>query len=220
MNKVEGISFSKLTKRDKERYFKNAQSTWLVDKKNPHWQTVGNPKYLSIRHAMVYRYGEAIYDTGELIWPSAVYVLPMRFTPENKAEFYLIKKHPPFSGRSEGEWMMPGGYCEAGEASHDAAKRELDEETPYQSESLVYIGSIAPLISHSRSRFPTYLAFVPFDQTRSKSRSDGQEVIDDEMGGWFTFFKASQLTLTDATVQAVLFRASTVLPTSALDLPE
>lgn len=63
-------------------------------------------------------------------------------------------------GDHAGEWSFPGGHIEDGETAEDAARRETQEETGFETEKLVKIGAV----SDGNVEFTTFYAEAkPFD---------------------------------------------------------
>lgn len=69
--------------------------------------------------------------------------------------FILVRQFRP--GAKTTALEFPGGLVDPGEASEDAAKRELLEETGYRSNSMTLIGSTNPNPAFMTNRMDTYL---------------------------------------------------------------
>ncbi|MFH8405484.1 NUDIX domain-containing protein [Streptomyces sp. NPDC018019] len=93
-------------------------------------------------------------------------------TPDGRV-LLIERDWPPY----EGEWALPGGHVDSGEASRAAAARELEEETGVRvdAEDLLPVGTWAEPGRDPRGRYATdvYLARVPAE-TPVKAGSDAR----------------------------------------------
>ena len=86
----------------------------------------------------------------------------------------LIKRaHPPFEGR----WAIPGGFLDMDETLHDAARRELREETGLDVRSLRQFAAFGDPGRDPRCRTVSiaYLAVVPAGQCAPRASDDAAE---------------------------------------------
>jgi 8-oxo-dGTP diphosphatase len=100
-------------------------------------------------------------------------IIIFRETSHKTPEILLIKrKHEPF----ENHWALPGGFCDEGETSHEAAIRELFEETGCKTDNLMAVG-----VFDTPGRDPrgwtvsvAYTGTVPMD-TQATAGDDAKE---------------------------------------------
>ena len=89
--------------------------------------------------------------------------LPAGSIPLEKLTYVVI------GAREEGKWIfvrhkerdsweLPAGHIEPGETSFEAAKRELFEETGYQTSNMLLLGSVHPNPAIQNNQCYTYLA--------------------------------------------------------------
>lgn len=81
-----------------------------------------------------------------------VNVIPV--TPEGKLVFIKQYRH----GTAEITLEVPGGLVDPGETSAAAARREMQEETGYDTDEIVYLGEVAPNPAIQNNVCYTYLA--------------------------------------------------------------
>ena len=81
-----------------------------------------------------------------------VNVIPV--TPEGKLVFIKQYRH----GTAEITLEVPGGLVDPGETSAAAARREMQEETGYDADEIVYLGEVAPNPAIQNNVCYTYLA--------------------------------------------------------------
>jgi 8-oxo-dGTP pyrophosphatase MutT (NUDIX family) len=84
--------------------------------------------------------------------PDWVNVIPL--TADNKVVMVRQYRH----GTREITLEIPGGLAAPGDSPEDAARRELLEETGYEGDQLVFLGSACPQPAILNNRSITYLA--------------------------------------------------------------
>ncbi len=115
-----------------------------------------------------------------------------------RGKVLLIKrKFPP----NKGKWSLPGGLVELGEFAHDAAAREVKEETglDVEIEGLLDVG--ADMHRDSRSRLKYHYILVDYIASSKKGRVKLNSESTDS--GWFTRRQAESLEMPPGT-RAVL----------------
>jgi 8-oxo-dGTP diphosphatase len=116
-------------------------------------------------------------------------------TREAQPRVLLIRrKHAPFAGR----WAVPGGYLDMDEKLHDAARRELHEETGVELSKLTPLGAFDAPDRDPRGRTISFafLARVAPGRVQAKAADDAAEV------GWFSLRRPPQLAFDHAKVLA------------------
>ncbi len=81
-----------------------------------------------------------------------VNVIPL--TPEGKLVLVEQYRH----GTEEISLEIPGGLIDPGETPAEAARREMHEETGYDTNDIVYLGTVAPNPALQNNRCHSYLA--------------------------------------------------------------
>jgi 8-oxo-dGTP pyrophosphatase MutT (NUDIX family) len=81
-----------------------------------------------------------------------VNVIPV--TPEGKIVFIRQYRH----GTEQITLEVPGGMIDSGESGEAAARRELREETGFDTEEIIYLGNVAPNPAIHNNLCHTYLA--------------------------------------------------------------
>lgn len=100
-----------------------------------------------------------------------VNVIPV--TPEGKLVFVKQYRH----GTAEITLEVPGGLVDPEDGSPDvAARREMQEETGYDTDEIVYLGEVAPNPAIQNNVCYTYLALNA--RLRGPQRPEGTEEID------------------------------------------
>jgi ADP-ribose pyrophosphatase len=79
-------------------------------------------------------------------------IIPL--TPDDQVVMVRQYRH----GTREITLEIPGGLVDPGDASEDAARRELLEETGYEAKELIFLGSACPQPAILNNRSITYLA--------------------------------------------------------------
>jgi len=92
------------------------------------------------------------HDFYVLESPDWVNVIPL--TPDNQVVMVRQYRH----GTREITLEIPGGLAAPGDSPEDAARRELLEETGYEGDQLVFLGSACPQPAILNNRSITYLA--------------------------------------------------------------
>ncbi len=87
--------------------------------------------------------------------PEWVTVIPLFETPEND-EFLMVRQYR--HGSRQVTVEFPAGIVDAGELPRDAAIRELKEETGYEAEEIIAIGSVNPNPAFMTNHTHTFLA--------------------------------------------------------------
>ncbi|MGN0426743.1 MAG: NUDIX domain-containing protein [Agathobacter sp.] len=75
------------------------------------------------------------------------------------------------------QWELPGGLIDPGESPEEAARRELEEETGYQTERLIDLGAFYPSFGSTNEKI--YL-FAAICGERKESSLDEAEVLNTE----------------------------------------
>jgi len=99
-------------------------------------------------------------------------------TDENTVSIILVKrKNEPFKG----QWVLPGGFVDAGESLEAAAIRELEEETSLQMKSLTQFKAYGDPGRDPRGQTVTivFRGKVNKSEVTIKASSDAAEV------GWY-----------------------------------
>ncbi len=84
--------------------------------------------------------------------PDWVNIIPV--TPEGQLVFVRQYRH----GTEAVTLEIPGGLVDPGETPAEAARREMREETGYDTDAIVYLGTVAPNPAIQSNRCHTYLA--------------------------------------------------------------
>jgi len=93
-----------------------------------------------------------------------VNIIPV--TPEGQLVFIKQYRH----GTAEVTLEVPGGMVDPGETVAEAARREMCEETGYDTEQIVYLGGVAPNPALQNNVCHSYLAL--------DARPDGAQHLD------------------------------------------
>lgn len=99
-----------------------------------------------------------------------VNIIPV--TPEGQLVFIKQYRH----GTAEVTLEVPGGMVDDGETAAEAARREMREETGYDTEQIVYLGGIAPNPAIQNNVCHSYLALDA--RPDGPLRLDGTEDIE------------------------------------------
>jgi 8-oxo-dGTP diphosphatase len=77
----------------------------------------------------------------------------------------------------EGLWALPGGHVDENEETHDAARRELAEETGVEVDSMDLVGVYASPGRDPRGRYVTFVYFSELDEMPvARAGDDAKEV--------------------------------------------
>ncbi|NBC16013.1 MAG: NUDIX domain-containing protein [Bacteroidetes bacterium] len=102
--------------------------------------------------------------------PDWVNIIPV--TPDGQLVFIEQYRH----GTEAVTLEVPGGMVDPDETPAEAARREMREETGYDTDEIVYIGSVAPNPAIQNNECHTYLAL---DARRVEQQHlEGTEIID------------------------------------------
>ncbi|MFQ6604410.1 MAG: NUDIX domain-containing protein [Fidelibacterota bacterium] len=101
--------------------------------------------------------------------PGAVVIIPL--LPDDR--LMLIRQYRYPMGKILIE--LPAGKLDPGESKLDTARRELEEETGYRSESFTELAEIHPCIGYSDEKMWLYLAT---DLIQSRQQTDQDEFIE------------------------------------------
>lgn len=113
-----------------------------------------------------------------------VIVVPVKITKDG-LRFILIEQYRYPLDRRQLEF--PGGACHNGESKEETARRELLEETGYETENIKFIYHMNQLPSHSGSSSAVYMAVVGEqkqaqpDDIESEGSISVVEVSDDDL---------------------------------------
>lgn len=115
-------------------------------------------------------------------------------------------------------WSIPGGRVEHGETLHDAAIREVYEETgvPIQLDGILRVEHTVPPTRDSDSHARVRILFMgtPIDDTAPKTMSD-----DESLGaGWFTLEEIRGMPLRGAELRVLLENVASGRQVFPLDL--
>ena len=99
-----------------------------------------------------------------------VNIIPI--TPDGRIVFVRQYRH----GTEEVTLEVPGGMVDAGETPAEAGRREMYEETGYDTDDIVYLGTVAPNPAILDNECHTYLARSAVRVDRQ--RLEGTEEID------------------------------------------
>jgi 8-oxo-dGTP pyrophosphatase MutT (NUDIX family) len=95
--------------------------------------------------------------------PNWVNIIPI--TPSNKIVFVEQLRY----GVDKKTLEIPGGMVDCGESSSQSATRELMEETSYQPEKVIKLGTISPNPALFSNHVTSYVAYgvkkIPYDHT-------------------------------------------------------
>lgn len=93
-------------------------------------------------------------EHGFYIIESSDWVNVIPVTPEGRIVFIKQYRH----GTKEITLEVPGGMVDPGESGEESARRELREETGYDSNEIQYLGKVAPNPAIHNNYCHTYLA--------------------------------------------------------------
>lgn len=101
-----------------------------------------------------------------------VNVIPL--TPEEKIVFIRQYRH----GTEQITLEVPGGMIDPGESGEEAARRELREETGYETNDLIYLGKVAPNPAIHNNFCHSYLAVnARLDGSQKLESTEDIEVV-------------------------------------------
>lgn len=117
---------------------------------------------------------------------------------DEKVEVLLIRRaKDPFKGR----WALPGGFVDENEPLHDAARRELREETGLSDLELEQFGAFGDPGRDPRGHTIS-IAYVGFlDDDRAASAADDAEAAE-----WFAAHDPPELAFDHAQILSVALR--------------
>jgi 8-oxo-dGTP pyrophosphatase MutT (NUDIX family) len=78
--------------------------------------------------------------------------------------------------RHAGKWVPPGGHCDPGEEPHDAARREMLEETGYHCRELQWLGRVIDQPDETADPYLLEVFWTLYDGIQPVQCFEGQEV--------------------------------------------
>ncbi len=148
----------------------------LLDGEESDFKTITSKDgFVGFRRMMVERDGKVLFDKIVIDPSEGVFVLPVRVTPDNQAEFLLTNEWKDVLGKRIPN--IPQGRINRGETAAQAAIREVREETGHEPTNLVLVGKQIFDSAYMSLEQPYFLATVPYEQERAELQLDGGEDI-------------------------------------------
>ena len=125
---------------------------------------------------MVERGDKILFDKLKIDPSPGAFVMPVRITPEGRAEFLIVNEWKDTLGKYIPNIIQ--GRTNDGEAPEDAARRLVRDEGGYVAQDLVLTGRQIFDTAYMDKDQPYYLALIPYDQQRAKLNLKKYEEID------------------------------------------
>lgn len=212
------VPFSELEPKDKGLI---KRINWTITTRNGNviedWSAVSDPKYGTVRHVAVIDDERSIaFDKINLEWGPAAFVVVFR-RRDDRVEFLLPNERRILLKDENGNQgnvfirNIPQGLIRAseGETSHEAALREVKEETGLDPIKLVELGEIYFDAANSSTAMPFFLAEIDSNRLQEYAQNlDESEEIRVGEDDWFTLEDIPQLKLQCAKTLSSLMLAT------------
>jgi len=172
------------------------KGTWLNRSsmsrdENVAWDHINDPGYGKAEHVAVFRGNEFLYDTIDIDWKPAAFIVVYREN-NDRIEFFLPNERRVLLKDDEGNQggvfirNIPQGLIKEGETPEDAAIREVKEETGLAVISIKSMGNVAQDAANSQTEMPYFLAEVKKGTKSYYQSLETSEEIRASEDDWFT----------------------------------
>ena len=112
------------------------------------------------------------YETPSCTTDAVIFSITGELLEVNQLKVLLVRRsnHP-----SIGFWALPGGFAEMRENLEDTARRELEEETGYRSDSLEWLITLRTTVAFCDEKIEIYVAK---NLTAASQHLDEDEYVD------------------------------------------
>src|SRR3989344_498017 len=172
------------------------KGTWLNRSsmsrdENVAWDHINDPGYGKAEHVAVFRGNEFLYDTIDIDWKPAAFIVVYREN-NDRIEFFLPNERRVLLKDDEGNQggvfirNIPQGLIKERETPEDAAIREVKEETGLAVISIKSMGNVAQDAANSQTEMPYFLAEVKKGTKSYYQSLETSEEIRASEDDWFT----------------------------------